>query len=101
MAIADVYDAMTSDRSYRKGICPFHVLEQMEREIASYDPNVLHIFIHNSVEAYINNEVMLSTGEKGRVVVLKRSFLSRPTVMTDNNTYNLSKNFDVQITALL
>lgn len=101
VAIADVYDAMTSNRSYRKGICPFHVLEQMEREIASYDPNILHIFIRNTVEAYVNSEVMLSTGEKGRVIMLNRSFLSRPTVMTDNNTYDLSKNFDVQITELL
>ena len=30
VAIADVYDAMTSNRSYRKGICPFKVMVKAE-----------------------------------------------------------------------
>ncbi len=91
VAVADVYDAMTSNRSYRKGICPFDVLEQMEREKASYEPVVLHKFINNTAESYINNEVILSNGERGRVVLLNKNFLSRPLVIAGSNTYDLSK----------
>lgn len=91
VAIADVYDAMTSNRSYRKGICPFDVLEQMEREKDSYEPEVLHKFINNTAESYVNNEVMLSNGERGRVILLNKNFFSRPLVVAGNNTYDLSK----------
>lgn len=101
IAVADVFDAMTSDRSYRKGICPFYVLEQMEREKDTYEPSVLHTFVRHTAEAYVNNEVMLSTGEKGRVVLLNPSFLSRPVVVTKDNSYDLSKISDIQITALI
>ncbi|MCI8746829.1 MAG: HD-GYP domain-containing protein [Lachnospiraceae bacterium] len=91
VAIADVYDAMTSNRSYRKGICPFDVLEQMEREKDSYEPEVLHKFINNTAESYVNNEVMLSNGEHGRVILLNKNFLSRPLVAVGSSTYDLSK----------
>jgi len=101
VAVADVYDAMTSDRSYRKGMCPFAVLEHMEREKDSYNPYILHTFINHTAESYINNEVELSNGEKGRVILLSKDFLSRPIVVTDNNSYDLSKTTDIHIKAII
>ncbi len=101
VAVADVYDAMTSDRSYRKGMCPFDVLEQMEGEKASYEPKVLHTFVRHTAEAYVNNEVILSNGERGRVVLLNQNFLSRPIVMAEGRTYDLAKEKDVRIQTLI
>ena len=101
VAIADVYDAMTADRVYRKGICPFPVLEHMELQKDLYDPGALYKFIERTVEAYINTEVLLSNGDIGRVVLLNRSFLSRPIVISGNKTYDLSKDFHLQIETLL
>lgn len=101
VAIADVYDAMTADRVYRKGICPFPVLEHMELQKDLYEPGALYKFIERTVEAYINTEVLLSNGEIGRVVLLNRSFLSRPIVISGDKTYDLSKDFHLQIQALL
>ena len=101
VAIADVYDAMTADRVYRKGICPFPVLEHMELQKDLYEPGALYKFIERTVEAYINTEVLLSNGEVGRVVLLNKSFLSRPIVISGDKTYDLSKDFHLQIDALL
>lgn len=101
VAIADVYDAMTSNRSYRKGICPFDVLEQMEREKDSYEPEVLHKFINNTAESYLNNEVMLSNGERGRVVLLNKGFMSRSLVVAGGNTYDLSRIRDLNIESII
>ena len=101
VAIADVYDAMTSDRCYRKGICPFPVLEQMELEKNGYEPGALFTFMQHTVEAYINTEVMLSNGEKGRVVLINNNFLSRPIVITKDKTYDLSKDSNIQISSLI
>ena len=32
ITIADIYDAMTSSRIYRKALCPFHVVRDMEQD---------------------------------------------------------------------
>ena len=92
---------MTADRYYRKGICPFPVLEALEKEKNHYEPSILHTFINRTVEAYINSEVQLSNGELGKVILINQSFLSRPVVVTDDKTYDLSKDSSIQITTLL
>lgn len=39
IAVADVYDAMTADRCYRLGLCPFEVIAQFEQEgLQRYKP---------------------------------------------------------------
>lgn len=102
VAVADVYDAMTANRCYRKGICPFTVIEMMEREKDLYEPSVLLLFMERTIEAYVNTEVRLSNGENGKVVLLNKSFISRPVVITEQgNSYDLSKNFHIQIEALI
>ena len=35
IAVADVYDAMTANRCYRLGLCPFEVIAQFEQEACS------------------------------------------------------------------
>ncbi|MCH5269077.1 MAG: HD-GYP domain-containing protein [Lachnospiraceae bacterium] len=102
VAVADVYDAMTADRCYRKGVCPFSVIEMMEQEKSLYNPGVLYMFMERTIEAYVNTEVLLSNGEKGKVVLLNKSYLSRPVVITEKGTsYDLSKNFKIQIETLV
>lgn len=46
-SITDAFDAMTSDRSYRKGISPMQAADIFERELFSgqWDPDVLKKFI--------------------------------------------------------
>lgn len=97
VAIADVYDAMTSNRVYRKGICPFKVIGILEQEKNLYDPETLLLFMQRTTEAYINSEVLLSNGERGKVVLLNQQVLSRPVIITQKTTYDLSKNSDIEI----
>lgn len=101
VAIADVYDAMTSNRVYRKGICPFKVIGILEQEKDLYEPSILYLFMKRTVEAYINSEVMLSNNERGKVVLLNQQILSRPVVITDKKTYDLSKDTSIEIEALI
>lgn len=102
VAVADVYDAMTSNRCYRKGICPFKVIGILEQDKDAYEPGVLYLFMERTIEAYVNTEVLLSNGEQGKVVLLNKSLLSRPVVMTDKETiYDLSKDFRMSIEALI
>lgn len=101
VAIADVYDAMTSNRVYRKGICPFKVIGILEKEKDLYEPSILYLFMKRTIEAYINTEVLLSNNERGKVVLLNQQILSRPVVITDKKTYDLSKDFSIDIEALI
>ena len=101
VAIADVYDAMTSNRVYRKGMCPFTVIATFEKEKDLYEPSLLYMFMKRTIEAYVNTEVILSNNERGKVVLLNQNLLSRPVVITDKQTYDLSRDFSIDIVALI
>ena len=73
----------------------------MELQKELYEPGALYKFIERTVEAYINTEVKLSNGDVGRVVLLNKNFLSRPIVVSDTKTYDLSKDFHLHIDTLL
>ncbi len=92
VAIADTYDAMTSDRVYRAAICPFDVIEMFEREgIVKYDVEFLLPFLEKAVQAYMNTEVRLSTNQIGEVIMINKNEFSKPVVQVGDEYYDLSK----------
>lgn len=92
VAIADTYDAMTSDRVYRAAICPFDVIAMFEREgIVKFDVEFLLPFLEKAVQAYLNTQVRLSTNEVGKVVMINKNEFSKPIVQVGNEFYDLSK----------
>lgn len=103
ISIADVYDAMTSQRVYRGSICPFHVIDLMTADAyKKFDPTYLLPFLKNVVSSYINNNVKLSNNEVGKVILINDNAPSRPIVQCSNDRFiDLSKEKDIQITAIL
>lgn len=98
VAIADVYDAMTSNRRYRKSICPFEVVENFERDgFLKYDPGLLMTFLERIVQSYIHNIVRLSDGRNGEVVMINKFALSRPVVRIGSEFIDLSKEMKLSI----
>lgn len=92
VAIADTYDAMTSDRVYRAAICPFDVIHMFEREgLVKFDVEFLLPFLEKAVQAYLNTEVKLSTNEVGKVIMINHNEFSKPVVQVGNEFYDLSK----------
>ena len=92
VAIADTYDAMTSDRAYRAAICPFDVIEMFEREgIVKYDVAFLLPFLEKAVQAYMNTDVRLSTNQIGKVIMINKNESSKPVVQVGDEFYDLSK----------
>lgn len=102
VAIADVYDAMTSNRLYRSSLCPFYVIDIFETNgLYKYDPKFLLIFLEKVVSVYINSKVLLSNGEKGRIVVINKRSLARPVIRTTTGYIDLSKEDSLNIKQLL
>lgn len=98
VAIADAYDAMTTDRPYRKAICPFEVIHMFEREgLVKYDVKFLLPFLEKAAHAYVNTRVKLSNGETGRVIMINRKELSRPVVKVGDIYHDLSTETSLHI----
>lgn len=102
VAIADVYDAMTSNRTYRKAICPFDVVENFERDgFLKFDPGYLMIFLERIIQSYLHNSVRLSDGREGEVVMINKLSLSRPVIRCGNTFIDLSKEQRLTIDTIL
>ena len=89
ITIADVYDAMTSKRCYRDGMCPFDVIEDFEYDgISKYHPK------------YIG--VLLTNGKKAKIIFVTEKY-SRPTVtlLEDNSVLALKDEKNIKIAAVL
>jgi len=69
IAICDNYDAMTSDRPYRKAFSPSEAMEHiMGNAGIMFDPKILDIFMKKIVPYPVGTVVNLSNGKKGIVI---------------------------------
>ncbi len=100
VAIADVYDAMTSNRVYRAGICPFDVISTFEDNIDTYDPKFLVAFLEKIAQSYINAEVYINNNLEGTIVMLNKYALGKPGVLVGGAFVDLSRSNDMRITSL-
>ena len=98
IAIADTYDAMISERSYKKRQTPFEVMEKMMSEgIDKLDAKILLIFLKNIADYYVGVHVTLSTGQIGEVVFMHPHCIYRPIVKVDDTYYDLDTRSDLKI----
>ncbi|NLJ69769.1 MAG: HD-GYP domain-containing protein [Firmicutes bacterium] len=71
-AVADTYDAMTSDRVYREGVTPYETLKVIKElaaeECGELDKDVVDVFLANVMPYPPGCKVRLTTGEVGMVV---------------------------------
>lgn len=102
VSIADVYDAMTADRSYRKGMCPFEVLKIWEKDgYIKYDTALLLMFMEKTAYSYINSTVRLSDGRVGEIVSIKKDALPRPLVRVGQEFVDLDKEKEIFIQQII
>lgn len=81
VAVADVYDALTTDRVYRKKMLPHEVIDYMySLSNKHYDKTVLDAFTKHVAHFPIGTAVLLNTGEKGLVSRYNPQFPNRPII---------------------
>jgi len=105
ISIADIYDALTSDRVYHRKISPFQAAERISREsYSNIDPDISSTFLNNISTFYIGCTVVLNTNEKGKIIYLYPNKPTRPLIELENGKYiDLTKDeyLDVMIEDLL
>ena len=102
VAIADIYDAMTSARVYRGPLCPFEVIRVLEAEgYQKFDPKFIIPFMEGIVNSYVNSRVVLSDGSVGVILMNNKNALSKPVVRVGERVIDLSKEKDLSFQSLL
>lgn len=103
VAIADVYDAMSSKRVYRCQLPPLVVVETiLEQMYEKFDPEVCLTFLEKIRGFMMGSVVALSDGRQGKIVVLNDLLQIRPVVqLTNGNLIDLEENRQLEIVAVL
>ncbi|MBE5924073.1 MAG: HD domain-containing protein [Lachnospiraceae bacterium] len=102
IAIIDVYEAMTADRVYRDGICPFKVIRIFEDEgYAKYDPKYMLPFLRGIADTYLHNNVLLSDGREGEIILTNTTTPSKPSLIVNGQFVDLSKTPGLTIDKIL
>jgi len=103
VAVADIYDAMTSDRVYRASVSPFQVVEVLVDEMYhKLDMVVCRTLLDNMRHYLVGNVVLLSDGRRAEVVIASQFALARPIVRTSDGEFiDLEYQKDISIIKLL
>lgn len=81
VAVADVYDALTSDRAYNRALLPHQAYEiLLAAENTHFDGEILQAFLERIAIYPVGCLVELNTGDIGMVVKVVPRLSARPTV---------------------
>ncbi|MDR3602128.1 MAG: HD-GYP domain-containing protein [Desulfosporosinus sp.] len=109
-AIADVYEALTSERVYRRAIEPNEAYEYIVSQgNKHFDPKILEVFKKNIAVYPSGSGILLSNGQRGNVIKQNPAFPNRPFVrvfyendetLTAPIDYNLAEYPSIMIIAV-
>ena len=100
IAVADIFDALTSDRIYRPKVSPFTAADEIRKATFGHlDPLIAHRFITYFINLSAGEVVRLNTGELAEIILMNQYEPNRPLVKTRSNKFiDLTKdrNFEIQ-----
>ena len=101
IAVADIYDALVTERPYKKGFSPRDAVEMIMAMTTDLDIDIMKSFLGSVILYPVDSIVTLSNGEKAKVVANNPEYILRPTVVgiRSGKVYNLSS--DVNCASIL
>ncbi len=102
ISVADVYDAMTTNRSYKKKMSPFEAInELLSLSISALDVNIVNVFTRKLSSSFVGSPVRLNNGKKGKIVYVPSFNIIAPIVQVDDNYIDFSKSGSTKILELM
>jgi len=81
LSIVDIYDALVTDRVYKKAFSPRDAVEMIMAMTDELDINAMHSFLNSMILYPVGSTVKLSNGERARVVENNPQWILRPKVV--------------------
>lgn len=81
ISVVDVYDALVTERPYKKAFSQRDAVEMLMAMTADMDVNAMRSFMRSVILYPVGSTVQLSTGEEARVVENNVEYLLRPKVV--------------------
>lgn len=101
VAIVDVYDALISQRPYKKGLPPNIVYQAIMNGAGThFDPRVVQAFVKFIVPFPVNSLVELNTGQIARVARVSKKQLLRPVIELEGSFIDMSRDERFHIIAI-
>jgi HD-GYP domain-containing protein (c-di-GMP phosphodiesterase class II) len=100
VAIADVYDALTSDAAYRKAVSVYEALSIISKAAGSYfEESLVNKFTENIAVYPIGSVVRLNNNQLGVVVDISRECKAKPVVriIFDENRRQVTKLVEIDL----
>jgi len=98
VSVVDVFHAMTSKRVYRDASPFYEVLLQISKDAyGPLDPRITNLFIRKIMATLTGQQVMLTDGRTGVIVMVPEHDPTRPLVQVDGQYIDLAKELSVHI----
>lgn len=95
LSVADVYDALVTERPYKKPFTQRNAIELIMSMTDELDLDAMHSFLDSVILYPVDSTVQLSNGEKAKVVKNNTDSVLRPTVvgLESGTVYDLTNDF--------
>lgn len=102
IAITDVFDAVNSNRIYRKSKGPFEALEIIQKEsLGKLDYKYSRIFLEHIINYYMGENVLLNNNRVCKIIQININELSRPLLLDNSEFVDLRKEKNLYIENLV
>ncbi|WP_416232332.1 HD-GYP domain-containing protein [Clostridium kluyveri] len=102
IAIADMFDAVNSDRIHKKSKNPLEVLELIQKEsLVKLDYEYCNIFLSHVINYYIGENVLLNNGLKCKIIQIDINNIGRPLLLNGTSFIDLKKQQNLYIKRLI
>lgn len=97
IAVADTYDAITSDKAYGKKYFPLQAIQEIMENSIGLDQEICRIFVMHMINYYCDREVLLNNGRLGYIASINLKNISKPLVNCDDKYIDLALENDIEI----
>lgn len=102
IAVADIYDAMTSNRVYKKKTSPFETAEKlMESSFGELDLKITKLFVERLSDFFVSSFVLLDNGKIAQIIAKNRDFPTRPLIRIEDGFVDLSTTKHLNISEVI
>ena len=102
LAIVDTFDAITAERNYQKKSSPFKAIKVFVKEDSThFDHKLKTVFTENIPNLFLQERVLLSDGQEGRIVFINPRHPERPVVEVEDEHIDLYRENEIEILEII